>query len=340
MPDQPISGLPAASQINALDLFVLEQDAVAKKLAGQLLLSWLTAAADGHGGISSWSYTPPVAPSLQGTLTLTLADTTVINVPIMNGAKGDTGDAWFIHIRYASDLPSADSDMSIYPDNYIGIYSGTSETAPTAYTAYTWFKWKGETGAPGAAATILTQAVEYMASTSGTVVPEGSWTTTIPTVPPSYYLWTRTRLTYNDGTVVTSYAVSRNGQDGSGSVSSVNGITPAAGSTNVELKASDIPTGDSTSVQAHLTSIENDVSTLQTYEVRHISGNITALPKSFSYAFITAEHRVINVELGNPAAFTSDLGWTTAEGEVTFTGTMANLQTSTIEFDIVRVVTP
>ena len=51
MADKAISELIAAEQIKAADLFVLEQDSAAKKLTGQILLNWLTAAADGHGGI-------------------------------------------------------------------------------------------------------------------------------------------------------------------------------------------------------------------------------------------------------------------------------------------------
>ena len=273
------------------------------------------------------------------TYTITYADTTTSTFTVTNGAKGDTGDDWYIHIKYASDLPTQDADMSNYPDNYIGIYSGTSSTAPTAYTSYTWFQWKGNTGATGAPATIVSQDIEYMASASGTVVPEGSWTTTIPTVNPGYYLWTRTKVTYNGGTVVTSYAVSRNGIDGQGAVASVNSISPDPNG-DIALTASDIPTSDSTSVQSHLTSIEGDISTLQTYEVRHISGTVTAFPKSFSYNFITADHRVINCVFGTPSAVTSDVTWTTSTGDVTFTGTLANLGSTTIDFDIVKVVTP
>lgn len=78
----------------------------------------------------------------------------------------------------------------------------------------------------------------------------------------------------------------------------------------------------------------------EAYAVRHISGNITALPKSFSYAFISADHRVINCVLGTPSAVISDLAWTTSAGDVTFTGTLANLGSTTIDFDIVKVVTP
>lgn len=337
MADKQISELVAASSIQAADLFVLEQGGTAKKLTGQILENWLVSYADGHGGIQSIAKTATAG--LVDTYTITYADTTTSTFTVTNGAKGDTGDDWYIHIKYASDLPTQDSDMSNYPDNYIGIYSGTSSTAPTAYTSYTWFQWKGNTGNTGSPATITSQAVEYLASSSGTVVPEGSWTTTIPTVQAGYFLWTRTKITYNDGTVVTAYAVSRNGIDGQGAVASVNSISPDPNG-DIALTASDIPTSDSTSVQAHITSVEGDISTLQTYEVRHISGTVTAFPKSFSYNFITADHRVINCVFGTPSAVTSDVTWTTSAGDVTFSGTLANLGSTTIDFDIVKVVTP
>lgn len=341
MADKQISELTPATAIQTTDLFVLEQTGTAKSLTGQILINWLTSYADGHGGIQSitWQTSGTSGDGQYHYATIHYADTTTSTFTIRDGLKGDTGDDWYVWIKYASDLPTSDADMSSYPDNYIGIYSGTSSTAPTAYTSYTWFKWKGETGNTGSPATILTQAIEYMASSSGTVVPEGSWTTTIPTVPSGSFLWTRVKVTYNDGTVVTSYSVSRNGVDGSGAVASVNNISPD-GNGNIALTASDIPTSDSTSVQAHLTSVEDDISTLQTYEVRHITGNVTALPISFSYAFITADHRVINCVLGTPSAVTSDLTWTTTAGDITFTGTLANLGSTTIDFDIVKVITP
>ena len=146
-------------------------------------------------------------------------------------------------------------------------------------------------------------------------------------------------MTYNSGDIVTSYAVSRNGIDGQGAVNSVNSLSPDENG-NIALTASDIPTSDSTSVQSHITSIESDVTTLYTYAVRHITGSITSLPKSFSYAFITANHRVINCELGTPSAVTSDLSWTTSAGDITFTGTLASGGSTTIDFDIVKVITP
>lgn len=341
MADKQISELTPATAIQAADLFVLEQTGTAKSLTGQILLNWLTAAADGHGGIASitWTTSGTSGDGQYHYATIHYADTTTSTFTIRDGLKGDTGDDWYVHIKYSSDLPTSDADMGNTPDNWIGLYSGTSSSAPASYASYTWFKWKGETGNTGAACTILTQEVGYLASSSGTVVPEGSWSSTIPSVPSGNFLWTRVKVTYNSGDVVTSYSVSRNGIDGQGAVSSVNSISPDPNG-DIALTASDIPTSDSTSVQAHITQIESDITDVQKYEVRHITGNITSLPISFSYAFITADHRVINCVLGTPSAVTSDLTWTTTAGDITFSGTLANLGSTTIDFDVVKVITP
>ena len=337
MADKQISDLTAATSVQTADLFVLEQSGTAKKLTGQILENWLLTFADGHGGIQSIAKTSTAG--LVDTYTITYSDASTSTFTVTNGAKGDTGDAWYIHIKYSSEYPTSDADMGNTPDNWIGLYSGTSSTAPAHHTSYNWFQWKGDTGATGAACTITSQEVGYMASADGRVVPEGSWQSTIPEVPSGNFLWTRVRVAYNSGDVVTSYSVSRNGIDGHGAVSSVNGISPNPQG-DIALTASNIPTSDSTSVQSHITSIESDVTTLYTYEVRHITGNITSLPISFSYSFITANHRVINCELGTPSAVTSDLSWTTSAGDITFTGTLASGGSTTIDFDIVKVITP
>lgn len=85
MADKRIQDLTPASSVGLADRFVLEQSGQAKSLTGQVLITDLAAALDGHGGISGVSYTPPVAPSLNGTLTITLADNTSYDVTVTNG---------------------------------------------------------------------------------------------------------------------------------------------------------------------------------------------------------------------------------------------------------------
>lgn len=274
MADKAISELTAAEQITATDMFVLEQNNTAKKLTGQILLNWLTKAADGHGGISSIEYL--VSSGLTDTYRITLADTTTFDFPVTNGrsitsitkqstsglvdtykinynngnssstftvtngAKGDKGDNVYLWIKYASQQPTSTShSMSDVPDNWIGIYSGNSSTAPTDYTQYQWFQYKGEKGDTGDPATLSSSKVEYQVSDSGTIIPSGSWSTSVPVVAQGKYLWTRTTTTFNTGSPVVSYSVGRMGLDGSGSVSSVAGISPNADG-NVPLTASDV----------------------------------------------------------------------------------------------------
>lgn len=91
----------------------------------------------------------------------------------------------------------------------------------------------------GAPATVSSWNVKYQASASGSSVPTGTWLDNPPTVAPGSYLWSRTVVSYSDGTTTTSYSVSRMGIDGSGSVSSVNNVSPD-GNGNVTLTPADI----------------------------------------------------------------------------------------------------
>ena len=83
MADKAISELVRASIITAADLFVLQQDNTAKCLPGQVLLDWLTAAADGHGGIADWKKIG--TSGLVDTYRVTLADTTTFDYYVTNG---------------------------------------------------------------------------------------------------------------------------------------------------------------------------------------------------------------------------------------------------------------
>ena len=287
MADKAISELVAAEQIKSTDMFVLEQDGTAKRLQGQTLLNWLTAAADGHGGISDISKTG--ASGLVDTYTITMADTTTktftvtngngltkleklstvglvdtyrftrtdgtyFDFTVTNGAKGEKGDNSYIWIKYASQQPTAAShDMGDDPDDWMGIYSGTAAAAPDDWQAYAWFQIKGEKGDTGAPASVESTAVEYMVSDSGTIVPSGSWSTIIPVVPQGKYLWTRVTTSFNTGNPAVSYSVARMGLDGIGSVVSVNTQSPDENG-NVSLTASQISTETGNSVQAELDS--------------------------------------------------------------------------------------
>lgn len=61
---------------------------------------------------------------------------------------------------------------------------------------------------------IKSTAITYQASTSGTTVPTGTWSGSIPTVSSGQYLWVRTIFSYSDDTTSTIYSVSRMGTNG------------------------------------------------------------------------------------------------------------------------------
>lgn len=82
---------------------------------------------------------------------------------------------------------------------------------------------KGEDGADGADGTdgtdgtsvwITSTSVKYQSSYSGTTIPTGTWSTSIPYVYEGYYLWTRTEVEYSDGHKTTSYSTAYQGYDG------------------------------------------------------------------------------------------------------------------------------
>lgn len=295
MADKPIGQLndfPQGAEIGTTNtLLVAQYMNSAYKLNGQRFVNALAELLDGHGGITSIVYTPPVAPSLVGTMTITMADetTTTLNVnqgrgissiskistsglvdtyrityndgttstfTVTNGQKGDKGDSQYVWIRYASRNPISDSDISTLPDNWIGIYSGSSSTAPTHYTEYTWYQYKGEKGDTGDDARISSTSVVYQEGTSGQTPPSGTWTTTVPQITAGNFLWTRTTIEFEGEDAIVFYSVSRFGIDGSGAVSTVNNVSPD-GNGNVALDANNIPTDDSTSVQERIEYIES-----------------------------------------------------------------------------------
>lgn len=273
MADKAISELITAEQITATDMFVLEQNGTAKKLTGQVLLNWLTKAADGHGGIakieqvgtvgvtdtyritfadqSLFEYTVTNGKGIRSvektnttglvdTYTITYTDDNTDTFSVTNGSRGASGDPAYVWIKYAYEKPSLENPtIGDIPDNWIGFYTGKVSTAPEEWSSYNWFEMKGKQGDPGAPATLVSSVSEYQVSDAGNIIPSGSWSTTVPNVPQGKYLWTRTTIQFNSGSPSVFYSVSRMGLDGSGSVSSVCSISPDSNG-NVPLTAENV----------------------------------------------------------------------------------------------------
>lgn len=273
MADKSVGELIAAQSVTPTDLFVLEQNGTAKKLTGQILENWLVSFADGHGGIQSIvkkgtsglvdtyritlsdtttfdfmvtngksieSISKASTSGLIDTYRITFNDSTSSTFTVTNGEKGDKGDNAYIWVKYASQEPTSSSvSIGDIPDDWMGVYFGNSSNAPTSYSEYKWYQIKGEKGDTGEQATLVSSSVTYQTGDSGTIIPSGSWSTSIPNVEQGKYLWTREVTQFNTGNPITKYSVSRMGIDGTGSVVSVSGISPDSNG-NVNLSASNI----------------------------------------------------------------------------------------------------
>lgn len=73
----------------------------------------------------------------------------------------------------------------------------------------------GDKGSKGDAGKgVKSSKITYQVSSSGTAIPTGTWSDSIPSVSAGWYLWTKTVITYTDNTTSTSYSVGRNGTNG------------------------------------------------------------------------------------------------------------------------------
>lgn len=253
MADKQISDLIAATEVTAQDLFVLEQSGTAKKLTGQVFTNWLTAYADGHGGIQSIAKTGTSGRT--DTYTITFSDETTSTFTVTNGKGILSITPKFASSDSKTNVPSSWSTTPpeltpaykyLWSTTTYSYNDGTTfDTTPAVIGAYGDTGPRGYTGNTGTPATLDSSSVEYQVSNDGDDVPTGAWSSTVPTPQPGQYLWTRVTLNFNTGTPVVSYSVSRYGVDGTGAVSTVNGVSPD-GTGNVELSYSDIGTIDAT----------------------------------------------------------------------------------------------
>lgn len=119
------------------------------------------------------------------------------------------------------------------------ILTMTDNTVTTFYS----IGYKGTNGTVGRG--IQSALITYQESTSGTVVPTGTWSTNIVTAAQGNYLWTRTVYTYTNATTTTTYSVAYQGKDGSsgGSSGSGNAITSSNVTYQTSTSGTEIPSG-------------------------------------------------------------------------------------------------
>ena len=277
-----INELPSVDEILSEDYFLLEQDGVAKKLEGALLVQYI----GGHVASVSVTSLPHGTPatakysSATGKLELGIpygnsitsislngdgqivyhwADGTEVALESIKGdpfvysdftpeqlaaLKGDKGDPFrysdFTEEELAA-LKGEKGDPFQYSDftaEQLNALKG-EKGDPFRYSDFTAEQLAALKGATGDPATVESSTTTYQVGDSGTEAPTGEWSATIPTVPQGKYLWTKTVTQFNTGSPVVYYSVSRFGVDGSGSVTTVNGIGPDDAG-NIQLAAADI----------------------------------------------------------------------------------------------------
>ena len=137
----------------------------------------------------------------------------------ISGTNGADGKTSYLHIKYSNDGGKTFTGNS---GEDIGAYIGTcvdyAKDDPTSVGMYKWAKIKGEAGAKGdkgdTGKGVKSTSVAYQVSTSGTTVPSGTWSGSVPSASAGQYLWTRTIITYTDNTTSTIYSVGRMGTNG------------------------------------------------------------------------------------------------------------------------------
>ncbi|WP_289686967.1 phage tail spike protein, partial [Faecalibaculum rodentium] len=165
---------------------------------------------------------------------------------------------YFYYLSTSPDTPTGGSWSTTKPAETAGKYiwqkikttyvSGAStESAPARLT--------GKDGKDGINVTVTGTASTYQVSSSGTTVPTGTWSSSIPATNPGQYLWTKNVTTYSNGATSTSYSVSRNGTNGATGPKGETGATGQTGAPGADaLHISITPTwsGNSCALTAHV----------------------------------------------------------------------------------------
>ena len=146
------------------------------------------------------------------------------------GVPGKDGTTKFTWVKYAN---SASGDgMTDSPDGkaYIGLaYNNDTPVESTNASDYTWALFRGQDGAPGTpgapgkdgtSVRVTNTNVQYAISTSATDTPK-NWSDNVPTPEPGKFMWTKTTLSFSDGTSTVSYSVAFSGRNGSEDVTGI-----------------------------------------------------------------------------------------------------------------------
>lgn len=193
----------------------------------------------------TFTTTATVKEDCEASIAVTVDDVTISKkfsfAVAKTGSKGDKGDVGaagngiksisYYYARSSSQTAPSESSITgtsipildatnkyLWQKEVITFTNNTAKTTVVLLAVYGNTGAKGDKGNDGTSVTIKSQAVTYQASSSGTTVPNGSWSQGIPAVTKGQYLWTRTVITFSNDATSTSYSVGymgTNGQNGS-----------------------------------------------------------------------------------------------------------------------------
>lgn len=220
MADLPISELESLpSTIKDVNtLFVAQQGNAAYKVNGQQFVDDLAVLLQAHGGIKTIAKTS--TSGLVDTYTITFVDNSTTSYNVTNG-KGISSITTYYAVSSSNSVAPSSWSTSFQTmtntDRYLWSYQhivyNDESTVDTTKVVVGTYGDKGDKGNTGATPIVSAISVKYASSNSGTSAPSSGWSTTLPTVPSGYYLWTRVIVTFDDAPV-TWYSVARQGVDG------------------------------------------------------------------------------------------------------------------------------
>ncbi|MFQ7266232.1 MAG: carbohydrate-binding protein [Paraprevotella clara] len=118
---------------------------------------------------------------------------------------------------WSATIPSVPVGQYLWSKTVVTYSDGKSTTTHSC-------SYQGKNGANGTSVTVTAQSTKYAVNTTGNQPADSAFTaTSIPSLSPGQYLWSKTEVTYSNGVTTKTYAVSRIGSDGA------NGTPGAAG---------------------------------------------------------------------------------------------------------------
>ncbi|MDD3362639.1 MAG: hypothetical protein PHW34_13300 [Hespellia sp.] len=154
---------------------------------------------------------------------VTVSSTAVTYQKSSSGTVAPTG-------TWSGSLPATSAGEYLWTKTVV-IYSDGRSTTAYSVSRNAINGANGSNGSNGTSVTVSSTAITYQASNSGTTPPTGTWSTTPVAGSAGQYVWTKTVVNYSDGKSTTSYAISRNGANGTNGKDALTIVVISSGGT-------------------------------------------------------------------------------------------------------------